>query len=535
MMKATPLSAQPWSSSTFGWTGIDYRVEMGQAVYCPQPVAREDFTTAHGFANEMRRLEIVPMFTIGCASAEDAVPIRNALAGQSIQEARVLDGACADWTPFRTTMGRYALYIEHADLVVSGETPFALALRDDPKLLLRLAIVLLRYQPSMLWLEYRGYPIGAVVDRALFLGRYAIPRRAGELVLYDTRQFAAALGLIGGYDLSWPLIPPTDSEVNIDERHAQGYWNAPLSCPPGPGERRFVEVCLNAYPSFLPSPGKPGGLWTCLANDWYDHRRILREYVGMRADLQIHGKIQHGWQSGCGVDGERGYKPESMTFRFPLFLWNVRNRDAADRDGLQNVQMIGAPFLYGDFGPDPGPADAKALLVFPYHSVPEYPLANDWSRYAEAVWASARERGFEKATVCLHHHDMEDVAPREALRACGLEVTTAGHALEPRFLDRVAWLIRCHAAVTSDRICTAGLYAEVLGRPFFLSGGALKSDPPDPDEGMGADREWIAREMPEFLEFTGEGHRDVALRELGAEFKRTPEDLRDTLYGWLLP
>lgn len=497
----------------------------GQLVRLPELAEAE---TRSVLTEEAQRV-VAPLFTIGAATREDAVIVAKAIAEQSIaNEAIVLGDSCKEDTqPFRRTLGRYAIFVPFS----CGQ--FARLLGADRQLLMRLAAVLFRYCPAGLILKDRHTTLGIVADRLLFLGRYRFPKRSD---LYrDLCTYIADLGQLGTYDLANALAEPEthDSYLASD---ATGYWEGLLARPSSPEDRHYASICLNAYPSFLPKSTNRGeALWTCLANEWYDHGKILRSYIGFDVEIQINGKVQHGWQSGCGIDGERGYKPEAKKVGFPIYAWSRRNLEVARAEGFAKVRAIGAPFIYRDFGQDPGPADSKSLLCFPYHSIPEYRVSTDWRLYGENLLATARSLGFSSVTVCLHWHDYAHESTREAARSSGVEIVTLGHPESPRFMNRCVMLIREHAAVTSDRICTSGIYAAALNRPFFVSGEELKSDPPDPDVGLGADRKWIKKEMPEFLEFTGKVHLGTALRELGAEYKLSKEQLRQTLYGWCLP
>lgn len=497
----------------------------GQLVRLPDLAEAE---TRHILTEEAQRT-IAPLFTIGAVTREDAAIIAKAIAEQSIaNEAVVLEEPCKEDTqPFRRTLGRYAIFVPFS----CGQ--FAGLLGADRRLLMRLAVVLFRYCPAGMVLKYGHTTLGLVVDRLLFLGRYRFPKRSD---LYrDLCTYVADLGQLGVYDLADALAEPQIHESYL-ANDATGYWDGLLSRPSDLKDRCYASTCLNAYPSFLPKSANRGeALWTCLANEWYDHGRILRSYIGLDAEIQINGKVQHGWQSGCGIDGERGYKPEAKKIGFPIYVWSYRNLEAARSEGFDRVRAIGAPFIYRDFGQDPGPADPKSLLCFPYHSIPEYRISADWRQHGDNLLAKAESLGFSSVTVCLHWYDYAHEPTREVIRGSGVEVVTIGHPESPMFMNRCVMLIREHAAVTSDRICTAGIYAAALNRPFFISGEELKSDPPDPDAGCGADREWIRKEMPGFLEFTGNVHSQIALRELGAEYKLSKEQLRQVLYGWCLP
>lgn len=507
------LIPSPVSSSVFGWCTYGLGSSPGDPMLLWP--ARED------------RLRIAPDITIGLAEHCDRVQFAKALAVQTVKSVNLLESIWwASFDAFHVTTGRYAL-------VVLPERDHFLAqvMHAQHGLLLRCLLVMLRYKPGLLYLTVNGIYVGILIDRAMFVDAWKMPF-TGHLI-FDLHRFAWALGVVGQYEIADPCAEPTQTDPPTHYVCA-GYWNSPLGRPASYAERMQLERALNAYPDFLCRKfDNKSGLWTCHANEWYDHQTILRRYIGMKADLQIYGKVQHGWQSGCGIDGERGYKPELAQHRFPVFLWSKRNLDAAHAEGFTWAKAIGAPFLYRPSFPDPGPS-GRGLLAFPYHSLPEYPLAADWHRVASDLLATAKEHGFDRATVSLYYYDYLNGEACKAIRESGVDVITFGNPSEPYFMDRLDYAIREHAAVTSDRVCTAGFYAEILDRPFFVSGTALRSDPPDPDEGPGADRDWIRREFPGFLTFDGRCHREVAERELGLEFKQSPSDLLRTLYGWLL-
>lgn len=476
-------------SSAFGWVGHDRMPIVGDLIQLGK--------------DEEERIFNAPFITI---AGSDPKQLANSLKNQTMTDFRVLDTPLdKDLSVFKATMGRYILAVSTSHFL------------PDSKFLMRLSAVLLRYQPTVLCL-----PNGFVIDRTIFLGRDNIP-------FISWGVFASLYGDV----LWWDGELSSPKERYADIFYCKSYRESPLAKPKNNVEREILLSALYSYPTFLPTKDRPG-LWTCMANDWYDMRTILREYIGLEADIPINGKVQHGWQSGCGFDGERGFKPDIEKSKFPVYVWNNRNLEIARSEGFSWAQAIGAPIIYRrDILPASMPPAFNKVLAVPYHSVPEYPIASDWRKYARDLLAYAETEGYSGATVCLHYFDFENDSTRNALREEGLAVVTAGGPLTPKFMDRLELLVKEHAAVISDRICTAGLYAEYWNRPFSVIGTALIPNPPDPDYGLGADRDWIAKEMPIFLSkhAANEESKKVALRELGYEFKQTRENLTQTLYG----
>ena len=497
-------------SSAFGWIDIEHTQWAD---------TRAGDIISPGVTEE-ERIENAPFLTI---ASTDPVWLRHSVSKQTMSDYRALECPLNDdLSVFCMTVGRYAFAILDNKRVLG-------AVESQKSLFMRLASVLLRYQPSMLILTYGFRTVGYVFDRALFMGRAHFPR-SNDGVFLDLWRYMTMLGDVFSYEISNAWATPVEMVSPARARRFVGRYKTPLSLANGP-EREILLRCLNAYPNFLPTEGR-SGLWTCLANDWYEQRSILRRYIELEADLFIDGKLQHGWQSGCGIDGERGYKPEIIAGKIPVFLWSSRNVLLAKKDGILWANAIGAPIIYRENFPDPGP-QGNRLLAFPYHSVPEYPIASDWRIFGSEIKDAASAAGFDGVTICLHSYDFDNDETREVLRRDGLEVVTVGDSLSPGFVDRLQDLIQNHAAVVSDRICTAGIYAEYWNRPFWVVGTPLIPTPPDPDYGLGADRDWIAREMPVFLKehASSQESRDVALRELGMEFKQSRLDLTRTLYG----
>jgi len=99
------------------------------------------------------------------------------------------------------------------------------------------------------------------------------------------------------------------------------------------------------------------------------------------------------------------------------------------------------------------------------------------------------------------------------------------------YLGLVRDFIRQHAAVASDRVCTAGMYALYENRPFYIVGaGTIVNEPPDAYDCLVCDLDWIRHHFPG-IAAGGLAGRNEALIELGD--KLDPERLKRTLWYWI--
>ena len=460
--------------------------------------------------------QVAPFFTIVAKNAEEILP--------NLRHQTMQDFNLAQWTD-QTGLTDFSCSASQYCLLVMNNRVFNTAI-EDKKFLVRVMLNLLRYDIAYARL---GFPVaGVVFARKHFVGRDKFIRY-GSLV-HDLHKFYSSVSSnLALIDLLLPKRKPEDWAEPLGST-ACGWRN-------GPNDPRHTNDTLLSLLSVPPVDvysaisGKINCLWTCIPNEWYEHGKLLRKCVGLESDLQIPGKLQHGWQTETGLDGEQGYKDEVRINRLPVYIWNSRNLENCKAEGVDHVVPMGAPFIYRSNGNDPGPAENK-LLVFPFHSVPEYQIYSDWAKFSVAMLDTAKERGFNGATICLHHFDYQNERVRTEIRASGVDVVCLGDPMARCFMDRLVDLIRYHSAVASDRVCSAGLYSMLLNRPFFVYGEALEN--PDPIVGLGANRVWLKENMPSVLEFTGKVDKDLAERELGLEFKKSKQELQDLLWGHCL-
>lgn len=265
-----------------------------------------------------------------------------------------------------------------------------------------------------------------------------------------------------------------------------------------------------------------------LSNLWYGHQIILLEHMRLDpARVALPGKVQHGWQPGTGLDYEQGMRLEVTHGRDPFFVWGRRQLDNARAAGLGWGKAIGAPFLYIAPQASPPFRERSGLLAFPTHSVNADMMVQGWQTYADDLAARAKAEGFAQATVCLGYRDWQDEV-RTVFADRGVATACLGGPFNRRFLHDFIALVEAASAVVSDRACSAGFYAMWLGRPFSVSGTPLLS--PGNELGPAGDPEWLATHIPELAGGRFSASKSVAMRELGAEFVCSPEDLFARLF-----
>ena len=262
------------------------------------------------------------------------------------------------------------------------------------------------------------------------------------------------------------------------------------------------------------------------SNEFYGHANLMRQWCGLPRRLPIGARLQHGWTPNGGLLDAHLAEP------WPALIWSQRNLDYCNTLGVTNVVPVGAPFLYLPETPDPGPSQPRSLLVFPFHGWEKEQVAGDFSSYADAI-AELEADGYGPVTVCLYWLEYEDPALRAIFERRGWRVVTAGQRDgNPTFLVGQRELLREHAFVTANRVCTAAFYALSEGRPFFLHGPSMGLDGTHDPDGLVFDA-WQREALPTLTldAFDGECQQALGAYELGAEFRRTPEELR-TLLNW---
>ncbi len=263
------------------------------------------------------------------------------------------------------------------------------------------------------------------------------------------------------------------------------------------------------------------------SNAHYGHRSILSDYAGVPNDRSIPGLVQHGWNHDLGAT--------LIDIRLPLpnpfFAWAGRNVRRCHEAGLEHVVGLGAPFLYLPPAPKPPTRRPRSLVAVPVHGWEKERVQQEFGLYARSLAEIAND--FDEITVCLYWFDHQFAENREPFEALGMKVVTAGHRdRNPDFPYSMRRLLLEHEYATSNRIQTGAFYAMHLGCRFFLRGPPVGLDGRIDHSGQLFDA-WQEREFPSLLwdNFQGDVETEMAATELGAEFKRNPDELRE-LFLW---
>lgn len=73
-------------------------------------------------------------------------------------------------------------------------------------------------------------------------------------------------------------------------------------------------------------------------NNWYGQRGILHKYLGQK-DKKIFGSLQHGWISQyINIKHNKSF--------YKRICWSENNMSKSVNRNNQNIEAIGAPFLY---------------------------------------------------------------------------------------------------------------------------------------------------------------------------------------------
>jgi hypothetical protein len=261
------------------------------------------------------------------------------------------------------------------------------------------------------------------------------------------------------------------------------------------------------------------------SNGHYSHRLVLNQYAGVAAGTPLPGLLQHGWNPDCGAVPDDVAIPKPL----PFFCWNARNLQTCQAFGLDHAVAVGAPFLYLPPLANVPTAPERSLLAVPLHSWERARVPQDYARYAEALAAIAKE--FQSVTVCLYWFDAQQPEHRQTFEGHGFAVTSIGHRdSNPTFLHDLRHLYLRHSHVTSNRVQTGFFYGLHLGLRGFLLGPPMGTDPRNDPTGEQFDA-WQARRYPQLSWelFQGDPSPQLGRDELGAEFVRTPEALRELL------
>jgi hypothetical protein len=266
-------------------------------------------------------------------------------------------------------------------------------------------------------------------------------------------------------------------------------------------------------------------------DDFYGHRRILADHLGLARPRPILAHLQHGWNSREGF-GRRSLEGRERPTRLPALVWSSFNARAARDLGLPNVTAIGAPFAYLDqqMGSRWSGHAGTGTIVYPLHAGAGVQVDRSGEqRFVDEL----REREAGPVTVCLYWREHEVPEIRRRYEDAGFRVITHGSRDDPQFLHRQREELLRHRRAVTNRVSTAIFYAGLLGLeisiygPIFAAGGSAEV------------RRWETLHQERWPALVREGldgaaAHEVSAAELGVDQMRDAGELADLL-GWAGP
>ena len=268
-------------------------------------------------------------------------------------------------------------------------------------------------------------------------------------------------------------------------------------------------------------------------NHWYGHAHTLAEYCGLSPESPppVRGVIQHGWTFVHGF-GYGHVTDQSLA----KYVWSDVCRRRGEAIGWRNYFVIGAPFLYlMQLLADPG-QERQGTIWYPFHGTKDYESVQ--GSHHELI-EEIRDTEDGPVTMCLYYVEYEDPQTRRLYEDAGFRVITHGHrgskwqGTDRFFLHRQLAEQRRHRRVASNRLTTAVLYGIAAGCEPAVYG--------DPMDFVGVKAGFngaglLEAQFPELFgkDIDVQRAREVAHRELGADFIASPEELRYVL-GWQEP
>lgn len=198
------------------------------------------------------------------------------------------------------------------------------------------------------------------------------------------------------------------------------------------------------------------------SNDFYGHAALVKRYVGRPALSALKVAIEHG------VILNDYVWDNDVTSDMPLFLCaNPRRAELFTAKGTRTraVPIGPMPYYAAAMMPAPVPSARRTLLVFPSHSSHRVRAEFDAGAFADRIVEHGKQ--FDDVAVCVYWRDVERGLDRTFAQR-GFSIVSAGHMYDPAFLPRLLTILRGAAAVLTNEVGSAVLYAAFVGKPVWI-------------------------------------------------------------------
>jgi hypothetical protein len=271
-------------------------------------------------------------------------------------------------------------------------------------------------------------------------------------------------------------------------------------------------------------------------NQMYGHNVIMRKYARVRLPYLIPGQLQHGWHIDHGIHGDLQNITETEKLK-KYFVWNKNNLTNAHKYGFNNVIAIGAPFIYLPEIKIDVETKSNSVLLFPVHSCESEGFVDPittFKRYLADIDFLHNE--FESITACLYWREYENDSIRKLFEKNDINAVTLGHRdNNPNFLFSFCKHAYEHEFISSNIFSTAIFYGLYLKKKTFILGSARSEE--------WNYKQWEGRKLYDsgvfedqyheilWEHFDQKSHSWIGNKELGLEFKKSPEDICK-LFNW---
>tara|TARA_B100000768_G_scaffold179741_1_gene198080 strand:- start:2060 stop:3016 length:957 start_codon:yes stop_codon:yes gene_type:complete len=200
-------------------------------------------------------------------------------------------------------------------------------------------------------------------------------------------------------------------------------------------------------------------------NSWYSHRYILAKYCKVKNDLPIFGSMVHGYIPLASrfknkfniISGKRKFTMANF------FFWNKKQVMYSKRNGVKNVNAIGAPFLYLHKMNIKKFLKPEGTLIMPAKSGSEIKAKYSLMKLIELV-----EKKFPKPyTLCVGSLDCHSTKKQINNRS-NWKVVTCGNRTDKKFLFKLYSYLNNHMHVVQTFPSSSLLYSLFLKKKTYF-------------------------------------------------------------------
>jgi hypothetical protein len=201
------------------------------------------------------------------------------------------------------------------------------------------------------------------------------------------------------------------------------------------------------------------------ANDYYGHATILKKFLGLNNNHSFKFVMEHG------VYLDDQVASIDLDNKFSTIITCSSYRKPVLKKHYKKVYTIGPYFHYAEhlLSEDKLRKEkkrlGKTLLVFPSHSAPGIEAKFSVENLCQQIKGLKKE--FETIRICLYWQDVLKGAA-EIYQSYGFECVSAGHVIDPNFLNRLKTIIELSDETASNDIGASIGYCILMNKPHFI-------------------------------------------------------------------